>query len=106
MVDEILTKAGVEYRRNRFPKPPAGTFVVWSDYVDTDGPDGMPPCIFSHNISIEVYEPKPDYEAEAAIEAAMAEKCLLWHKQDRYWIDDEQVYQTVYEFSYIEKRRN
>lgn len=106
MVDEILTAAGVPYRHNRFPKPPTGTFVVWQDYLDTDGPDGMPPQIFRHNISLEVYEPKPDDKAEAAIEAAMNTACLNWHKQDRYWIDDEQVYQTVYEFSYIEKRRN
>jgi hypothetical protein len=106
MVSELLTKAGVEHRHNRFTKPPAGTFAVWLDYIDTDGPDGMPPSIFSHNISIEVYEPKPDDAAEAAIEAAMNERCLQWHKQDRSWIDDEQLYQTVYEFSYIEKRRN
>lgn len=106
MVEEILTAAGVKHRRNRFPKPPAGTFAVWNDFIDTDGPDNMPPRIFKHNATIEVYEPKPDDATEAAIEAALSAACQNWHKQDRYWIDDEQLYQAVYEFSYIEKRRN
>lgn len=106
MVKDILTAAGVKHRRNRFVKPPAGTYAVWEDFLDTDGPDGMPPQIFQHNVTIVVYEPKPDDETEAAIEAAMSSMCLNWHKQDRYWVDDEQLYQLVYEFSYVEKRRN
>lgn len=106
MVEEILTMAGVKHRRNRFPKPPAGTYAVWTDYVDTDGPDGMPPSIYRHRPSIELYEPYPDEETEAKVEAAMDAYNIHWYKQDRYWIDDEQIYQTVYEFSYVEKRRN
>lgn len=106
MIKEILTAAGVAHRRNRFPKPPAGTFAVWMDNIDTDGPDGMPPQVFYHNVSIELYEPFLDDKSEAAVEAAISAMGLHWTKQDRFWIDDEQMYQTVYEFSYIEKRRN
>lgn len=106
MVKEILNLAGVVHRRNRFPKPPAGTYVVWFDYIDTDGPDGLPPSIFKHDVSIEVYALRQDEETEAKIEAALNAYGMHWHRQDRYWIDDEQLYQTVYEFSYVEKRRN
>lgn len=106
MVKEIMELAGIPARRNRFPKPPAGTYAVWLDYVETDGPDGMPPGIYRHDISIEVYSPKPDDKAELAIEAALCVYNRQWTKQDRYWLDDEQLYQTVYSFSYIEKRRN
>lgn len=105
MVDELLTTAGVQHRQNRFVKPPAETYALWMDDISTDGPDCAPTSIFTHDITIELYEYTPDAEAEAAIESAMSEKGLRWTKQDRYWIEVEQLYQVIYEFSYIEKRR-
>lgn len=105
MIKEILSAAGITARRNRFPKPPAGTFAVWTDDIETDGADGMPPAIFKHSVTVEVYEPKPDDDAEAKLEAAMSAYGRQWTKQDRYWIESELIYQTIYEFSFIEKRR-
>ena len=104
MVSNILTAAGVPGRRARYPVPPAGTYCVWLDDITTDGPDGYP-VILTHDISLEVYEAAPDDEAEAAIEAAITAAGLQWTKQDRYWLQTEQRYQVVYEFSFIEKRR-
>lgn len=106
MVKDIIKLIGVPAKRNRFAKPPAGTYIVWTDYVETDGADGMPPSIFKHDVSFEMYSPKPDEATEMAIESALSVYGLQWVKQDRYWLDDEQTYQTVYDFSYIEKRRN
>jgi hypothetical protein len=105
MVNKILTAAGITYRRSRFTKPPAGTYAVWMDDIDTDGPDGMPPSIFHHSVTVELYEPKPDDAAVAALEAQLSARGLHWTKQDRYWIQSEKMYQTIYEFNYIEKRR-
>lgn len=105
MVKSLLTAAGFTFRRNRFPNPPAGTYAVWMDDVETDGPDCAPPSIYRHNITVEVYEPRPDDAAEAMLEAHMTAQGLHWSKQDRYWIQQEQMYQTIYEFTYIEKRR-
>ena len=105
MVKEILAAAGIQERGNRFVKPPAGTYAVWFDDIDTDGPDGEPPRIFKHSVSLELYEPKKDDAARAALEAQMSARRLHWTRQDRLWIQSEQMYQTVYEFSYTEKRR-
>lgn len=105
MVNEILTAAGIQGRGSRFVKPPAGNYAVWSDDIETDGPDGLAPRIFTHNCTIELYTPKPDPDAEEALEAALGAAGLQWTKQARYWISSEQIYQTIYEFSYIEKRR-
>ena len=104
MVNEILTAAGLKYRRTRFLKPPAGTYAVYMDNVTTDGPDGQA-RIFTHNTTVEVYEPKPDDDAEIALEAAITAAGLQWTKQDRYWLQDVQRYQVIYEFNYTEKRR-
>ena len=105
MVNEILKAAGIPGRQGRFIKPPAGTYAVWTDDIETDGPDGAPPCIFRHSPSVELYAPKPDPQAEAALEAQLSARGLHWTKQDRYWIQSEGLYQTIYDFDYIEKRR-
>ena len=102
MIKDILTAAGLPFRRSRFLKPPAGTYAVYMDDVSADGPDGMN-RIFTHDITVEVYEPEPDDDAEATLEAAINAQGLAWTKQDRYWLREEQRYQVIYEFSYIIK---
>lgn len=104
MVKSILTATGLPYRRARFQRPPAGTYAVYMDDISTDGPDGRVQII-THSITVEVYEYKPDDAAEAAVEAAISAAGLQWTKQDRYWLQTEQLYQVVYEFEYTEKRR-
>ena len=105
MIKEIIAAAGIKARRNRFPTPPDGTYAVWMDDVETDGADGQPPAIFRHDVTIEVYEPKPDDVAEAKLEAAMNACGRQWTKQYRYWLESEKLYQVVYDFTYVEKRR-
>lgn len=105
MVDDILTRAGIQFRHTRFIQPPAGTYAVYLDGIETDGPDGEA-RIYRHGVVIELYEPKPDPAAEAAMEAALTAAGVLWEKQDRYWLQDAQRYQVIYEFDFVEKRRN
>lgn len=104
MVNQILTASGLPYEESRFPAPPGGTYAVYLDGVTADGPDGIN-LIFIHDIMVEVYEPKPDPDAEAAMEAAINAAGLHYTKQARYWLDSVRRYQVIYEFTYIEKRR-
>lgn len=104
MVNSILTASGVTYRRGRFLHPPKDTYAVYLDDINADGADGLN-LLFTHAITVEVYEPEPDDAAEAAIEAAINAAGIPWTKQDRYWLQDVQRYQVIYEFSYVEKRR-
>lgn len=104
MIIEILTASGVPFRRSRFLKPPAGTYAVYMDDIaNTDGPDGIN-RIFTHDITVELYEPGPDDASELAIEKALNESGVRWTKQDRYWIQEEQRYQVIYEFDYMTKQ--
>lgn len=102
MIKEILNATGLQFRRSRFLKPPAEKYAVYMDDVDTDGPDGIN-RIFTHNITLEVYAPTMDETVEAAIEDELNARGLQWEKQDWYWLQTEQRYQAVYEFSYITK---
>lgn len=105
MIPEILAAAGIKERGSRFLKPPAGTYAVWFDDVTAKAPDLAPACVFTHDVRIELYEPKKDDAAVAALEAELTARGLEWVKHDRLWITAEQIYQTIYEYSYTEKRR-
>ena len=105
MVTEILKRAGVKFRQTRYTvKPLPPTYAVYFDDREAAGADGIN-CLINHNITIEVYESKPDDATEAAIEEALDAYGLEWSAQARYWIQEEQRYQIIYEFTYIEKRR-
>jgi hypothetical protein len=104
MVKTILKAAGLLAWQGRAPHPPVETYAVYFDDVTADGPDGYN-RIFTHDATVELYEPTHDDEAEAAIEAELNARGIPWTKQARYWLDSVQRYQVIYEFSYIEKRR-
>ena len=103
-----MTAAGVKCRRGRLTGQKAPTEAVYLDDVTTEqGPDLFPgaPLLIRHDITVELYEDKPDDAAEAAVEAAITAAGLYYTKQDRYWLQSEQMYQVVYDFTYYEKRR-
>lgn len=104
MVNKILTAAGIPYRRGRLIGQKAPTEAIYLDDITTDGPDGLP-WIRRHDITVELYEDRPDDAAERALEDAITAAGLQWTKQDRYWLQSEQMYQVIYEFTYMEKRR-
>lgn len=106
MVKDILTGAGfVEnktFKETRFLKPPKTTYAVYMDSFTRRGADGHN-LIKEHDYTIELYSYKPDPQAEARIEAKLDELGLEYDKNDRYWIQSEQLYQVVYTLNYIEK---
>lgn len=112
MTGKILTRAGVLNQRDRFLRMPAETYAVWSDDITTDSADRLPsipsavfPRIYTHHVTVEVYEPKPDDTIETAIEAELDAEGLPWSKQDRFWLEDIQRYQVIYEYSYTSKTK-
>lgn len=103
-IRNVLAATGLPVRCSRFPGPPAGTYAVYTDSVTTDGPDGIP-AVLIHDVTVEIYEAMLDDAAETAVEQAIAAAGCQWTKQDRYWLQDEQRYQVVYEFTIYEKVR-
>lgn len=106
MVNKILAASGIAYRRGRFTVHPApDTYAVYMDDVTTDGPDGEPQLLRRHDVTVEVYMNQQDDTALAALEAEIAAAGLHYTKQDLYWLQSEQLYQVIYEFTYFEKGR-
>lgn len=102
MVNEILINAGIKYKETRFKKPPETTFAVYIDDVNVRGADSCN-LIEEHNTSIELYEYDKDPESESHIEEQFNALGLEYRKESRLWLEDEQLYQVVYEFEYISK---
>lgn len=109
MIKDILTAAGVEHAQGRFLLMPEGTHAVYFDDIEAETADPVAsevmPRIYQHSVTVEVYEPTPDDDIEAAIEAELDARGLPWTKQDRYWLKDLQRYQIVYEFEYTSKSK-
>lgn len=106
MIKTIMQAAGIPYRRTRYTGTPPEVYAVYTDDVATDGPDGIN-AIYTHDYTVELYAHNPEEAdtAEANMEKALDAAGRVWSKQDRYWLQTEQLYQTVYEFTHIEKRR-
>lgn len=106
MVKTILTEAGfVEdetFKETQFINPPNTTYAVFMDSFTRRGADGLN-LIKDHEYTIELYSEWPDPEAEARIESILDKYGIEFHKDDRYWIQAEQLYQVVYTFNFIEK---
>ena len=104
MIKEMLAAAALPHWEARCPAPPPVTYAIYFDDVTADGPDGHN-FIFTHDGMVELYEPAQDPAAEAAFEAELNARGLHYTKQARYWLQDAQRYQVIYEFTYLEKRR-
>lgn len=102
MVKEILDATGLPYKESRFLKPPSTTYAVYNDSIERRGGDSIN-LISQHDVTVELYEPSKDPEAEKAIEDQLNERGIEYTKQPRYWIQEEQIYQVVYDFTYYEK---
>ena len=108
MIKQILAAAGIPAKESRYINPPGSTYAVYFDDTDTlGGPDPVPgaPLLVSHSATVELYEPTKDDASEAALESALIAQGLHWTKQARYWLQNVQRYQVVYEFDFTETRR-
>lgn len=107
MVDTVLTGAGLvsgqTYKETRFLKPPRTSYAIYNDTRTVRGPDNVN-AIILHEINIELYEYAPDPTLEAAIEAQLDALGKEYIKQPRYWIQEEQLFQVIYEFNYLTKK--
>jgi hypothetical protein len=110
MIKKILTASGVPFRRSHYFKPPAGTYAVYFDDVEIIGADHVLPTTtaglpraYRHDGSIELYALALDPVAEAAVESAILAEGLTFHKEDAYWLQDVQRFQTVYTLSFTSK---
>lgn len=106
MVKQVLTAAGFKenktFKATRFITPPKTSYAVYMDSFTRRGADNTN-LIKDHTYTIELYCYNPDPGSEKKIEESLDSFGLEYEKADRYWIQEEQLYQTVYTFNFVEK---
>lgn len=102
MINRILINLGLPHKESRFLTPPKSTYAVYFDNIERSGGDNIN-LLTKHDITLELYEYAPDRNAEIALEGELDNFGLEYTKQARYWIQEEQIYQVIYEFSYYVK---
>ena len=102
MVKKILEATGLPYKESRFLKPPTTSYAIYNDSIERRGGDNIN-LVSQHDVSIELYEYSKDPEAEKAIEDQLDAEGIEYTKASRYWIQAEQLYQVVYDFTYYNK---
>lgn len=103
MVKELLDALNIKNREARFLSPPkSGTYAVWFDSFDSRGADNLN-LLRDHDYMIELYEYTPDPKSEREIEVALDQLGIEYTKQNRFFLESEQLYQVIYEFSMLEK---
>lgn len=103
MVKKILDAAGINCAEGLFRQPPRTTYAVYLDAVEVRGADCIN-LIEEHSVTVELYMYKKDIESEKKLEKAFDDFAVAYTKQDCYWLQDEQLYQVIYEFNYIDKK--
>ena len=111
MIKEILTASGLQHRRGSSPaRLPGSTIVYYFDDVELEGPDRVTPptaaglpCIYHHDVRLELYALQEDPAAEAALEAQLRARGLAFVKYEREWLTNVQRYLTEYELTYTTK---
>jgi len=102
VVNKILEATGIPYKESRFLKPPKTTYAIFNDAISRRGGDNIN-LLSQHDITIELYEYEKDPEAEKKIEDQLDANGIEYEKQPRYWLQEEQLYQVVYDFTYHQK---
>ena len=106
MVKTVLENAGFiegkTYKESRFLNPPKSTYAVYLDSFTRRGADGYN-LLTEHSYTIELYSSVPDKASENRIEESLDNLGIEYEKGERYWIQNEQLYQVTYDFDFIEK---
>ncbi|CAM3616574.1 hypothetical protein [Erysipelothrix anatis] len=57
------------------------------------------------NVTIELYSANPDFVNEEKIEIILEQMGLFYTKSDPFYLDKEMMYQTIYEFKFMEGKK-
>ena len=96
-----LEKTEMKVTEDRFLKPPALPYIVFTENIDVGGAD-FKNCIFNRDISIELYADRISKISEQKIEKLLNEKAIYYTKS-RNWIESDKFFQTLYDFNLLEK---
>lgn len=100
-IETWLETTELKVSEEQFIKPPPLPYIIFMENTDVSGADNKN-CIASRDLSVELYSSKVDHASEKLIEDLLNTKAIGYVK-DRTWLDTEMMFQTVYDFNFVEK---
>lgn len=79
-------------------------FIVFLEDIETQGSD-LDNDIVDKSVTIELYSSTISKINEIKIEKLLNEKSIKY-KKSRMWLDDERCFETMYDFSFLERIDN
>ena len=98
-IKQWLETTGMTVAEERFLKPPALPYVVFTETTIVGGADDKN-LIADRQISVELYSDKINVTAEQIVESLLNE---IHYTKSRIWVQTEMFFQTVYDFTLTEK---
>jgi len=100
-IETWLETTGLKVAEVSFLKPPPLPYIIFMDNTEIRGADDKN-CIAERDVSIEFYSGEVDHITEGLIENLLNEKAINY-KRNRTWLDTEMMFETIYDFNFVEK---
>ena len=99
-ITTMIASIGYPYRYSHFSKTPQPPYVVFYYPAETDPHADNSNYINKRQFFVELFTKTKDASAEATVEAVLKNAGLSWYKQTDF-LNDEKLFQTVYEMEVI-----
>lgn len=96
-----LETTGLKVAKESFYTAPPLPYILFMEYLTVRGADSVNK-LAERSVRIELYGDTIDKTAEALVEALLNSKPVKFTKEN-IWIASEKMYETIYEFDFIEK---
>ena len=104
LLDDILLKINIPFKEACFITPPDEDYIVYFCEVTHRGADNKN-LIMECDISLEFYSENRKEENSNKIRSALDFYGVEYNETGRQWIDTEQLFQNVFQFTTIEKEK-
>ena len=91
----LLESTGLSVAYSAFPGPKEPPFITYQFVADNDVIADSRNYVKVARWQVELYTNKKDIASEQAVEAVLSD---LVYTKSEYWIDEEKMFQVVYEF--------
>ena len=99
-IADMVAAIGLSWRYSHFSQTPAPPYVVYYFPAENDVMADNSNYANKRQLFIELYTKTKDNTSEGLVEAKLRANGLTWYKQTDF-LNDEQLYQTTYEWEVI-----
>lgn len=103
MLNKVFSGLDIPYKETKFKKAPSD-YIIYKDEKNFGGAD-LKIFLCDHEVTVELYGEKIEsiQKNENIIEKNLRNIGMEYEKEDRTFIEGDQIYLTIFSFKYKEK---